>query len=173
MKRAAKQADGEEMFVKDFVNIIFEGHVRVRDVKRSCDTLKTYEGQITKQYCLGFAKDWDSSVDQDPLARDPYSDIYDTNDTGYTGDTCLGEGYNDDTCRDVGDADNYTTHTLSVTYQEDNWAVNVGVRNIFNKEPPRVDGSEVSSVNNVPIGYGYDLMGRSLYVNFEYQLGNN
>lgn len=67
MKRAAKQADGEEMFVKDFVNIIFEGHVRVRDVKRSCDTLKTYEGQITKQYCLGFAKDWDSMGKVDPV----------------------------------------------------------------------------------------------------------
>ena len=113
-----------------------------------------------------------SSVDQDPLARDPYSDIYDTNETGYYGDTCLGEGYYD-TCRDVGHADDYMTHTLSVTYNEDNWAINVGARNIFDKEPPRVDGSEVSSVNNVPIGYGYNLMGRSLYVNFEYQFGSN
>ena len=111
-----------------------------------------------------------SSVDQDPLARDPYSDIYDTNETGYYGDTCLGEGYYD-TCRDVGHADDYMTHSLSVTYKEDNWAINVGARNIFDKEPPRVDGSEVSSVNNVPIGYGYNLMGRSLYVNFAYQFG--
>jgi iron complex outermembrane receptor protein len=65
------------------------------------------------------------------------------------------------------------THSLSVTYKEDNWGINVGARNIFDKEPPRVDGSEVSSVNNVPIGYGYNLMGRSLYVNFEYQFGSN
>ena len=65
------------------------------------------------------------------------------------------------------------THSLSVTYKEDNWYVNVGARNIFDKEPPRVDGSEVSSVNNVPIGYGYNLMGRSLYVNFAYQFGSN
>ena len=67
MKRAAKQADGEEMFVKDFVNIIFEGHVRVRDVSRSCDSLKTYEAKITKQYCLGFAKDWDSMGKVNPV----------------------------------------------------------------------------------------------------------
>lgn len=67
MKRAAKQAEGEEMFVKDFVNIIFEGHVRVRDVSRSCDNLKTYEAKITKQYCLGFAKDWDSMGKVNPV----------------------------------------------------------------------------------------------------------
>jgi hypothetical protein len=67
MMQAAKQADGEEMFVEDFVNIIFVGRVRVRDVKRSCDTLKTYEGQITKQYCLAFAKDWDSMGKVDPV----------------------------------------------------------------------------------------------------------
>ena len=67
MMQAAKQADGEEMYVRDFVNIIFEGHVRVRDVKRSCDTLKTYEGQITKQYCLGFANDWDPLGKVDPV----------------------------------------------------------------------------------------------------------
>ena len=67
MMQAAKQADGEEMFVKDFVNIIFIGHIRVRDVKRSCDTLKTYEGQITKQYCLGFAGDWDDLGKVDPV----------------------------------------------------------------------------------------------------------
>jgi hypothetical protein len=67
MMQAAKQADGEEMFVKDFVNIIFVGHIRVRDVKRSCDTLKTYEGQITKQYCLSFANDWDDLGKVDPV----------------------------------------------------------------------------------------------------------
>jgi len=67
MMQAAKQADGEEMFVKDFVNIIFIGHIRVRDAKRSCDTLKTYEGKITKQYCLGFASDWDSVGKVDPV----------------------------------------------------------------------------------------------------------
>jgi iron complex outermembrane receptor protein len=113
-----------------------------------------------------------SSVDQDPTARDPYSDIYDTNDTGFYGDTCYGEGYYD-TCRDVGYADDYMIHTMSLTYIEDNWAVTLGARNIFNKAPPRVDGDEISSVNNAPIGYGYDLGGRTLYMNAAYSFGSN
>jgi hypothetical protein len=67
MMRAAKEADGEEMFVKDFTNIIFVGHVRVRDVKRSCSYGHTYDGQITKQYCLGFAQVWDPMGKVDPV----------------------------------------------------------------------------------------------------------
>jgi iron complex outermembrane receptor protein len=51
--------------------------------------------------------------------------------------------------------------------------VTVGARNITNEAPPLVDGSEVSSMNNAPIGYGYDLMGRTLYVNFGYDFGSN
>lgn len=60
LQKAAKEANGEEMYVKDFVNIVFQGYTRVRDTKRSCNYGKTYDGYITKQYCLGFARDWDS-----------------------------------------------------------------------------------------------------------------
>ena len=64
-------------------------------------------------------------------------------------------------------------HSLSLSYIEDNWALTLGARNITNEAPPMVDGSEVSSINNAPIGYGYNLMGRSLFLNFEYNLGSN
>lgn len=67
MMRAAKEADGEEMFVKDFTNIIFTGQVKVRDVKRSCSYGHTYDGHITKQYCLGFAQVWDPMGKVDPV----------------------------------------------------------------------------------------------------------
>jgi hypothetical protein len=67
MMRAAREADGEEMYVRDFTNIIFLGHVRVRDVKRSCSYGHTYDGQITKQYCLGFAQVWDPMGKVDPV----------------------------------------------------------------------------------------------------------
>lgn len=113
-----------------------------------------------------------SSVDQDVDLIDPFSDIYDTNDIGTTSDTCLG-GDTGVICRDVGFADNYLVHSLSLSYIEDNWAVTVGARNFTNKVPPLVDGSEVTSMNNSPIGYGYDLMGRTLYVNFGYDFGSN
>lgn len=67
LQKAANEADGEEMYVKDFVNIVFQGYVRVRDTKRSCKYGKTYNGYITKQYCLGFAKDWDTMGKVDPI----------------------------------------------------------------------------------------------------------
>ena len=47
-------------------------------------------------------------------------------------------------------------------------AFSLGVRNLTDKQPPRVDGNEISSVNNAAIGYGYDLMGRTVYANFGY-----
>jgi iron complex outermembrane receptor protein len=76
-------------------------------------------------------------------------------------------------CRDVGFADNYMTHSLSVSYSEDNWFVTLGASNITDKAPPLVDGSEVSSMNNAPIGYGYNLLGRTLFLNVGYDFGAN
>ena len=74
------------------------------------------------------------------------------------------------TCRDVGFAEDYLTHSLSLTYEEaGQWGVTVGVRNIQDKAPPLVDGSEVTSVNNAAIGYGYDMYGRTIYVNAGYK----
>ena len=46
-----------------------------------------------------------------------------------------------------------------------------GVRNVFNTEPPLVDGSEVLAVNNVPIGVGYDLNGRVYFFNIQANFG--
>jgi iron complex outermembrane receptor protein len=112
------------------------------------------------------------SQEQDVDGIDVFSDIYDTTDVGTTSDTCLG-GQVDVLCRDVGFADNYMTHSLSVTYAEDNWFVRLGASNITDKAPPLVDGSEVSSMNNAPIGYGYNLLGRTLFLNVGYDFGAN
>ena len=121
------------------------------------------------QYRILWTTRYISDVDQNPLGIDPYSDIYDTNATGTYGDTCEGEAYADLTCRDVGYADDYFVHSLSLTYQEDNYAVTVGATNILNEEPPKVDGTEITSKNNAAIGYGYDMLGRTVYVNFGYK----
>ena len=95
------------------------------------------------------------SVAQDPLGVDSYSDY------SIASDTC----YETDPCRDVGYAGTYMTHTSSLYYYGDVWTIGAGVRNIFDKAPPMVDGSEVLATNNAPIGYGYDLQGRSFFVN--------
>ena len=107
-------------------------------------------------------------MDQDPAGIDPFSDIFDSNGTGTTGDTCLG-GQQDLLCRDVGFAKDYLVHSLSLNYSEDNWSATVGASNLFDKAPPQVDGSEISSKNNAAIGYGYNMMGRTIYANFGYK----
>lgn len=114
-----------------------------------------------------------SSVQQDVEGLDTWSDHLDTNDTGFYADTCLGPTNGDLFCRDVGYADRYMVHSLSLSYVEDNWNATIGARNLFDEAPPKVDGNEVSSVNNAPIGYGYNLSGRTIYANFEYQFGSN
>lgn len=67
--------------------------------------------------------------------------------------------YNDDgsplLCRPVAYTEDYWTHNLSVGYEWDNYTVNLGVRNVFNDKPPKVDGSGSLSNTNIPLGVGY------------------
>ena len=97
-------------------------------------------------------------VDQDPLGIDEMDDI-----SGIA-DTCLGPP-DDVLCRDVGFGDAYWLHSTSLYYYGDTWSIGGGVRNVFDEAPPLVDGTEITSVNNVPLGYGYDLRGRTFFLN--------
>lgn len=92
-----------------------------------------------------------------------FPDEFDEAITGIS-DTCVGPP-TDVLCRDVDFGDDYFTHALSLTYTNDNWVVRGGVRNVFDQAPPLVDSSEVLSVNNAPIGVGYDLFGRTMFLN--------
>ncbi len=80
-------------------------------------------------------------------------------------DTCGGPALGDVNCRDVGFADNYFVHDASVYYYGDRWTLGAGVRNVLNEEPPKVDGTEVFSFKNIPFGAGYDIFGRTLFLN--------
>ncbi len=141
-------------------------------------TVNSYFRLSYEKWRLQLATRWMSAVDQDPRYIDAFSDIYGVLDgngdaTLPSSDTCFG-GQVDVLCRDVGFADDYMVHTLSLSYQEDNWGVTVGARNIFDEEPPMVDPSEgPSSINNTPIGYGYNVSGRTIYINFGYQFSQN
>lgn len=101
-------------------------------------------------------------VDQDVDGIDEFDDIYGI------ADTCLGPP-DDVLCRDVGFGDDYWLHSASIYYYGDTWTIGAGVRNVFDEAPPLVDGTEVLSVNNVPIGYGYDLRGRTFFVNLSWR----
>ncbi|WP_156035330.1 TonB-dependent receptor domain-containing protein [Microbulbifer sp. HZ11] len=118
-----------------------------------------YRFTWTTQY-LGAVEQADEYIDE-------FSDIYDTNGTGEFSDTCVGAANGGVDCRDVGFADDYMIHHASLYYYADTWTAGLGVRNVFNEAPPQVDGNEVTAINNTPIGYGYDLQGRTVFMNLQ------
>jgi len=105
------------------------------------------------------------SMEQRPEFRDEFDDAI----NGIS-DTCFG-GPTDVLCKNIGYAENYFRHSLSLFYFADSWTVGGGVRNVLDEAPPFVDGSEVQAINNSPIGYGYDLMGRTYFLNVSYDFG--
>ena len=100
-----------------------------------------------------------SDLDQDVDGIDEFDNAI----TGFS-DTCEGPP-NDLLCRDVGFASSYMMHSASLWYRGDRWVVGAGASNVFDEAPPQVDPTEVQSVNNTPIGAGYDLFGRTYFVN--------
>ncbi|MDE0038317.1 MAG: TonB-dependent receptor [Gammaproteobacteria bacterium] len=134
-----------------------------------------YRGQGTvrldyDRWRLSWGMRYVSAGRQDRRFVDPFSDIYDSGGTGFTGDTCLGPP-DDLLCRDQGDAPSYLIHSLSGWYNGDTWAVGFGARNLFDEAPPMVDATEgPTAVKNVPIGAGYDLDGRTLFLSASIRL---
>jgi iron complex outermembrane receptor protein len=68
-------------------------------------------------------------------------------------------------CRPVSEADNYFRHDTSLYYLGQTWTIGVGIRNVADVGPPKVDGRTVFSGWNIPFGAGYDLNGRSYFLN--------
>lgn len=64
----------------------------------------------------------------------------------------------------VDTTDDYFVHNASLSYNPGTWAVTVGVENVFDEDPPLVDPDGTFSVRNVPIGVGYDVFGRTAFV---------
>ena len=70
----------------------------------------------------------------------------------------------DTTCRAVAYTEDYWKHDVSINYSHDNYTVNFGIQNVFNEAPPRIDTDGSFGVNNIPLGVGYDLLGRTAYL---------
>ena len=66
---------------------------------------------------------------------------------------------------DYADTDEYWLHSASVYWYGDTFTVGAGIRNVFDEEPPYVDGTEYTAINRVPLGAGYDLFGRVYFFN--------
>jgi outer membrane receptor protein involved in Fe transport len=54
-------------------------------------------------------------------------------------------------------------------YLGDTWTVGGGLRNVFNAAPPFFDPTESPTGTNASYGSGYDLFGRTAFVNVVYK----
>ena len=104
-----------------------------------------------------------SRVDQDPRFVDTWSNASGVVVDGASifSQTCDAPTL----CRDIGFIKSQTIHNISLYYRGDTFTVGAGVRNAFDTPPPFVDGSEISSYSNVPLGYGYNVFGQEMFVN--------
>ena len=75
---------------------------------------------------------------------------------------CVGLGV---LCRPTARTDSYWTHTASITWAPRDWSITLGVVNVFDEEPPLLDSAvpEVQ-LNNIPLGAGYDVLGRRVFL---------
>ena len=65
-------------------------------------------------------------------------------------------------------ADQVFYNDISATYNGGDWAFRVGVRNLLDQEPPQLDEDVLNvtdDARNVPVGVGYDRIGRTIFVN--------
>lgn len=68
----------------------------------------------------------------------------------------------------VGD---YDLHHLSLQYKAEDWGVTAGVRNLFDRDPPKISAglagalATYNRVGNSPLYSGYDYVGRRVFIN--------
>lgn len=145
-----------------------------------------------KNFGITWQTRWIGRTEQQADGIDPLSDAFGRGPngapTGFVGDTCLGNGsgtFNATTgvftpnnvvpgdgvfCRDVGFAEDYFVHTVSLRYEfDDRFTIRAGVTNVFDTDPPRIDTNEVFGIANTPIGNGYDLDGREFFASVSYK----
>lgn len=61
----------------------------------------------------------------------------------------------------------YWLHTATVRYEVGRYSFTAGVRNVFNKNPPKISSGdpEVNTIANVPLQSGWDFLGRTIFMN--------
>ncbi|WP_260484024.1 TonB-dependent receptor domain-containing protein [Sphingomicrobium flavum] len=134
-----------------------------------------------KDFVFTWQTRWIGETEQDAAGIDEFSDAFGYNEagefTGFFSDTCLGAGSRDDDgnldgivqgdgryCRDVGYAEDYFVHTVSLRWNmNEDVTLRAGITNLFDKQPPLIDTDEVFGRSNVAIGNGYDLNGREYF----------
>lgn len=57
----------------------------------------------------------------------------------------------------------YWLHTLSATYRGERYRMTIGVRNLFDTDPPFISSGAYNRVGNAPLYSGYDYVGRQFF----------
>ena len=82
-------------------------------------------------------------------------------------DPVQAQGFRDDFILETKD---YFLHSASIQFDiADNYEMTVGVRNLFDRNPPRVSAG-VTTIGNAPLYSGYDYTGRQFFVNATFKL---
>jgi iron complex outermembrane receptor protein len=68
----------------------------------------------------------------------------------------------DTPCVSYDDLNSYVVHDFSVAWRNDQYVVRFGVNNVFDDAPPLTNNNDLGSLG----GIGYDLRGRTLFLNF-------
>ncbi|WP_407353766.1 TonB-dependent receptor plug domain-containing protein [Luteimonas sp. R10] len=113
-----------------------------------------YSGQLDLTYQLQdwqlrYGLEWIDGQDSYAFLADGDQDLYDAYKQTY-------KMYVDD----------YHLSHLSLKYTGDGWSLTGGVRNLADKEPPRISGRVIDIIGNAPLYSGYDFLGRSFFMNF-------
>ena len=68
------------------------------------------------------------------------------------------------------EADDYFLHNVSVQFDLDNYEFTLGVRNLFDTEPPRITAvpGAFTVLGNAPLYSGYDYRGRTFFANVNF-----
>ena len=59
----------------------------------------------------------------------------------------------------------YFLHNMSIRYQADRFGIILGVRNLFDAEPPTISAGAYNRIANAPLYSGYDPTGREFFIN--------
>jgi iron complex outermembrane recepter protein len=59
---------------------------------------------------------------------------------------------------------NYFTHAVSVKYEADKFSITTGVRNLLDRDPPKISYGSFNRIGNAPLYSGVDYQGRTFYV---------
>ena len=86
--------------------------------------------------------------------------------TGKT-DPALVQSYRDSYYLETGP---YFLHNASIQFDIKDYELTLGVRNLFNKAPPRITAIGFSTVGNAPLYSGYDYVGRTFFVNANFKI---